>query len=128
MLRRSILLLVVTALDPSGAPANAAMVTDAALLVRAELALDALGYPVEPPDGMADAATTRALRAFRTRAGLPLSPGVDLALAKALEEAVARAEARRRALAAARRAEEERLVRADLAAKRARVWAGVTSD
>jgi hypothetical protein len=93
---------------------------EAATLARAELALDALGYGIDPPDGLPDRLTSRALAWFRRGAGLPAELPVDDPLADVLEAAAALRATTHRALAAARRAAEERLVRADVSAKPAR--------
>ena len=89
----------------------------AATLARAELALDALGYRIDPPDGLPDRLTSRALAWFRRDAGLPAELPVDDPLADVLEAAAALRATTHRALAAARRAAEERLVRADVSAE-----------
>lgn len=89
----------------------------AALLVRAEFALEALGYGIDPPDGLPDDRTRAALRHFGRGAGLPGPAPVSQTLVAALEAAAVVLAAERAALAMGRRDAEERLVRADLAAK-----------
>jgi hypothetical protein len=89
----------------------------AALLVRAEFALERLGYGIDLPDGLPDARTGAALEHFSRGAGLPGSEPMDQALVAMLEAAAAARAEERLALARARREAEERLVRADLAAK-----------
>jgi peptidoglycan hydrolase-like protein with peptidoglycan-binding domain len=93
-------------------PSAAERLREAALLARAELAFDALGYRIDSPDGLPDPLTSHALARFRRDAGLPAETAVDGQLAAVLEAAVALRTATNGALATARRAAEERLVRA----------------
>ena len=108
------------AVEAEDRPTRTLRLHEAAMLARVELALDALGYRIDPPDGLPDGLTSRALACFRRDARLPAGLPVDGHLATVLEAAVELRAVTHRALAAARRAAEERLVQADLSAKSAR--------
>jgi hypothetical protein len=91
----------------------------AAQLARIELALDVMGYRIDPPDGLLDARTETALAALLERQGLPESTPVSQALVAMVEAAAELQRAERAIRTLLRRASEERLLRADLLARRA---------
>lgn len=89
--------------------------TQARFLAQIELALDAMGYSIDPPDGLPDARTTAALAMFLERLGLPDATPIGGALAATALAAADLQRAERLVRAELRRDAEERMVRQDLA-------------
>jgi peptidoglycan hydrolase-like protein with peptidoglycan-binding domain len=100
---------------PAAADSASAIRVRAAYLAQIELALDAMGYSIDPPDGLPDPRTAAALAAFLGRHGLPEATPAGAALAAMARAAADLQQAERRVRADLRRAAEERLVRYDLA-------------